>query len=472
MQAQFADFIFDNFANGNNLGVISGSCAPVYVTGISDAGDAGSGCFMNNFSTGPLQLNAYDCFNGGTPWRITTPVDFSRYIAIQFDILWDTRSGLTIDQWNTGVGFQPGLFNPPGSEPPNFLATNGFMTGLDIKICANGYTMVPDLGSVMIPENAAYGWQTVTVPLPPPLVENLTDGNGIIFGKWIGPGFSSCSTSCSWAFWLDNIVLLKDCCSTPPPTLSPPIAAIPGLNIFNLTEHNAFYDRNEVSATTTSGLTWVGHPGASYSMNLTGFPKNAANGPQAYMFLVPNSAAQDNAPDWYQPSCMTLEVESTPAGAQASLLYKVNSPFAPITNFVNMATGGAISPAVQSSQLLGNYSITFTGNDAGYVTVPDGTTGAFTLNGADGETYFSESGAAPFPFLIYIGGMAIDAAGMDQPVVYGSFAATGVPSGFSETFTGETALSANWINAVTSDTSSDRHGAAHCALLDCMESSR
>ena len=455
MRAQIPNLAFDNFATGNNIGAWYGYCTPVYDTGTSDAGDAGSAYFSNNLSAGTYQLAAFDCFDAGNPWYITTPVDFAEYTAIQFDVLWDTRSGLTIDQWNTGTNFQGSLFSPPGSEPQNYLATNGFITGMDIEICANGDNTDTDLGSIQIPNSAAFGWQTITIPLPPSVVGDITEGNGIIFTKWTGDGAPSLSTLCSWAFWLDNIVLVGGP-SPPPPTLAPPIAAVPGLNIFNATEENSFNDRNEIVATQNSGLSWIGHPGASYSMTISGFPKNAAYGPEAYMFLVPNSQTEDNAPDSSEATCMILKVQSTPTGGQASLSYKVNDTgHAQDYVTVTKMTGSTTAGAVQSAKLIGTYSVTFTRNDAGYVTVPDGTTGAFALNGADGETYFTETAVNPYPFLIYLGGQANNASGIDQPVVYASFAATGVSNPLSETFTGKTALSGNWTDyGITTDISS------------------
>jgi hypothetical protein len=227
---------------------------------------------------------------------------------------------------------------------------------------------------------------------------------------------------------------------------------VPGLNILNATEGNSFYDRNEVLATTTSGLSWVEHSGASYSFGLAGFPTNAPYGPEAYMFLVPNAAAEDNAPDWNEAACMILEIQSTTnGGGQAILLYKIDQPNAEPTNSVSFTsyTGGPNPPTtagtnVPTSQLLGTYALTFTGNDAGTVTTPDGTAGSFTLPGGTGATYFKEgpigsavepvpSGDPPqtnnFPFLIYLGGEANDAAGMYQAVVYTNVIVTGVPNG-------------------------------------------
>jgi len=255
-------------------------------------------------------------------------------------------------------------------------------------------------------------------------------------------------------FWLANVWLKANVVAPPPPTLTTVTPAIPGLNIFNATyglPSGAYNNRNEAVSTTTSGLSWVGASGnVTYSFYLAGFPQNAVTTPtvggaEAYMFLVPNSAAEDNAPDWNEPTCMILSVQSTGSGnGQATLSYKVNSP--------NIEPSGNIV-RVQSSQLLGEYKLVFTGNDAGFVQTPDGTIGSFALNGTDGETYFAETGSESYDFLIYLGSQGNIAAAADQAVVYGSFNVTGVDGGTSASTTFNNiavpsdALPANWITS-------------------------
>ena len=262
-------------------------------------------------------------------------------------------------------------------------------------------------------------------------------------------------------FWLAN-VWLKSSAPQPPPSLTTITPAIPGLNIFNATyglPSGTYLNRNEAVSTTTSGLSWVGASGnVTYSFNLVGFPNNAVSTPtvggaEAYMYLIPNSAAEDNAPDWNEPTCMILSVQSTGTSTgQATLSYKVNSP--------NIEPSGNIVQ-VQSSQLLGEYQLVFTGNDAGYVQTPDGTMGSFTLNGTDGETYFTETGSEPYDFLIYLGSQGNIAAAADQAVVYGSVNVTGVSGGASVSTTFNNiavpsdALPANWITSGTGPITSE-----------------
>jgi hypothetical protein len=275
----------------------------------------------------------------------------------------------------------------------------------------------------------------------------ISAGAGLWFQGACG-GYSELNGNYNGAFWIDNLILVGNPTVAAPPTLAPPVKAVAGLNIINATEGNSFYDRNEVVATSTSGLSWVGNPGATYSFTLAGYPKvpvGSYSG-EAYMFLVPNSINEDNAPDYNESNCLVLEIQ-TPDNVRgaASLSYKTNMP--------NGEPPGANQVVyVTSSNLLGTYSLTFTGNDAGYITTPDGTTGAFSLPAGTGATYFAENGSEPYDFLIYIGGQADQASAMDQAVVYGSFTASNVPSASSvnETFIGEPAL-VNWSSAPTHD---------------------
>jgi hypothetical protein len=450
LHAQTPNLVLDGFTSGSQWFNWDGYSTQVYAAGIDDglSGDPGSEYITDTFSWGSIPMALADCYDGDTPWYFPSPIDFSQYEAVQFDILWDTTSGLTIDQFNTGTNWQSSLFTT--SEPQNYMQAGGYVTGIDLLVdCTLGNLgNSQDLGSQNIPENAGLGWQTMTYEIPPNIADVITASGGVIFSKSysLNDNSANISAAATANFWIDNLVLIGNTHPIPNPTLGSPIKPIQGLNIFNATESNTFYDRNEVVATTTSGLSWVGHPGASYSFNMASFPTAGTNtlyGPEAYMFLVPNSATEDNAPDQNEATCMIMCIQATTNGSQTFLSYKVNSP--------NGEPGVAIITN-QSAKLLGSYSLTFTGDDAGYLTGPDGGVTNFTLNGADGETWFAETGSAPYNFLFYIGGQANTNWGIDQAVVYSSAGITGVASPVSETFIGESTL-ANFSTAPTSDPS-------------------
>ena len=243
--------------------------------------------------------------------------------------------------------------------------------------------------------------------------------------------------------------------------MSPVMKAIPGLNIFNASA--GLYDRHEVIATATSGLTWVGNTPTTYAFDMTGFPANSIYSTEAYMFLVPNAGYEDNAADWNEPNVMILELQATPnGGGQALLSYKTNSPSTGNPPYDMAVTfNGTTNTSVQSTLLLGNYSITFTGNDAGYVQVPDGTQGSFTLGGTDGEKWFTETGLSNYNFLIYLGGQMNSTTAANQPVVYSSFTLTqnGNVNAISENFvadaTNATPALVNWSTGPSSSPAGD-----------------
>ncbi len=325
----------------------------------------------------------------GVPgWTLLGTVDFSQYLAIQFEILWDTTSTLSIDQYNTGL-------NWPGE-------TSGFnadvTAGVEVDMFTGSGGGMVELGTFLIPDSAATNWQTVTIPINESL-PGLTAGAGVCFQKYCG-NYAALQSTHNGGFWVDPVILVGN--AAPPPSMSAPIAAVPGLNIFNGTETSgSFYDRNEVVCTTTSGLSWIGQSGASYSFNMAGYPNVPAYNGEAYMFLVPNAGCEDNAPDWNEAACMILEVQSTSAGpasrasGQAFLSYKTTAPNAGNdTNILFSSYSGPSAPgtgtSVPSARLLGAYTLTFTENDQGTLATPDGTVGSFSLPAGTGATYFTE----------------------------------------------------------------------------------
>jgi hypothetical protein len=404
------------------------------------------------------------CYNGNPQF------DASQYNAVTLDVLWDSvNSTISIDQFNTLENWNTNWFTcyswGGGCVDSNYLEDGGCITGLEIDLdngtcgAANGDVAV--LGSFLMPENAASGWQQVRVNYNPSQ-GNLSGAVGIVFKKWSANTWDLATTQTA-AFWIDNITFLP--APSGPPTMSLPVPAVPGLNLFNATQNGGnAYDRNEVLSTTTSGLSWMGstsHPGAptadfpvSYSFNLAGFPANSPGGAEAYLFLVPNAKTGDNAPDWNETNCFVLGVESTTNGSQAYVEYKTNSPAAnantPITP-TYVSGPGSISTnntnAVQSTKLLGTYTVAFTGPDNGTLTTPDSTVASWSVPAGTFDTAFQE-GSTPtsYPFLVYLGGQANNNNAMNEAFVYSSFTVTGVPEAFaaSEVFTGETALSSKW----------------------------
>jgi len=307
--------------------------------------------------------------------------------------------------------------------------------------------------------------------------EAITDGSGIFDGRWhhlaipindgeIAVDQQNNGSLCSgvfmydWSadvgtknFWLANVWLLANTGPQLPVSMLNVTPATQGLTIWNAS--SGINDRNEVLANTASGLSWAGHPGASYTINLAGFPTGAATvgSSEGYVFFVPNAHYQDNAPDWNEADCMVLEMQSAATGGTATLSYKINE-LSGNSDYVTIAT-------VATTQLLGNYVLTFTDDNNGTLLTPGGQSSAFTM-GTDGTTYFTEGqgprGSNPIHFNIYLGGQGNNTAAINQAVVYGSFTASGVPSAGSvtENFAAESALvhwsPGKWASGVGSTT--------------------
>ena len=459
------NLVFENFCYSIHCGVpcypYFGPCA-IYAPGTQDptSGDCGSLYFSFPFFESTEICTGYVGYDGGTPSRHPATVDCSQYVAITLDILWDTTSGLTIDQFNTGTNWCYSCPTPlfTQAEPQDYMVQPGFYftPGIDFELVGNGNTDI-DFGNVNIPENAASGWQTMTIPIPSAIRPALTNINAITFSKLAARTGPPVSSNATGRFWIDNIVLIAPE-EPPPPTPTFSILAnapVPGLNVWNLTEDDGYYDRNEVVAIATNQLSFAGSSNnpypvcypSTYSFNLAGFPTGANNylSCEAYMFLIPNAANCDQAPDWNEANDIVFEVQSIATGSQATVSYKTNSPYSIAAN--NLAFNGTTNSAVQSAKIYGNYSLVFTSSNAGYVQVPDGTTGSFTLP-AGVSSCFQENTSGNYPFLVYWGGQANGPNALNQAVAFSGVSITGVPNGFTENFVGET----NVVNVTNGET--------------------
>ena len=268
--------------------------------------------------------------------------------------------------------------------------------------------------------------------------------------------------------WIDNITVQTS--TAPPPPPPPPTVALPaktvqGLNVFFSTGGGS--DRQEVELNNNSGLSWVGQTGSgpvSYSFTISSFPNQGAYSGEAYLFLIPNPAAKEGAPDYNEANCAVMEVQRTATGAQAVFQYKVNDANdngmiynrAPYTNapgswdgVTTLTSNGTNVWAeegtltnVQSATVLGTWTLTFTTDTNGMLVAPDGTIANFAI-----PSYYITNFAAPANFNVYLGGQADSSSYLDQAVVFSNFAIAGLgASDMNETFVGETALSSAWTN--------------------------
>lgn len=144
----------------------------------------------------------YEGPSGACP---TGTIDFTQYSAVQFEILWDTTSTLNIDQYNTGL-------NWPGE-------TSGFnadvTAGVEVDMFTGSGGEMVELGTFLIPDSAAAGWQTVTMPYPD-TIPGMNAGAGLCFQKYCG-NYAALQNTHNGGFWIDPVILVGN--AAPPPTL-------------------------------------------------------------------------------------------------------------------------------------------------------------------------------------------------------------------------------------------------------------
>ncbi len=359
--------------------------------------------------------------NGWLGANKSSAVDFSLYSALSFDILVNINTSSNTD--------------------------------IPIYLYNWDYKAV-QIGSVPIPTQQA--WQHISIPIPNTFSFNDAaapppDGTAWGFYYWYPDTPPACSD-----FWIDNVQLVG-AGVIPPPSMTSPVKTVQGLNAFATTSQNSVWDRQEVMLVASNGLSWVGRASAakpvSYSWTIRGFPAgtNVPYNTAASLFLAPNPAAEENAPDWGESNCAVVNVASTGnGGGQMTFLYKVNEPNAnamfwgndPYTNApgswdgvtANYLESGYLGN-VQSTALLGTWTVQFTSDTNFTLIAPDGTTNSLIFPPYN-ATKFAETNS----FNVYLGMIANTADAFGQAVVFSSFAISNVPSAVSDNFLADTSL--------------------------------
>jgi hypothetical protein len=406
----------------------------------------GSAYIYANMTDGNNLVDFLCAYPSDNLWYAGNPVgvDLAQYVAVHFDIKWDTaNSTITIDQFNN-LGSLP---TPPlqswagpfvGGLSAYCAGSDPNANGFDIQVAGAGGSF---LANADVPTAAATGWATVTIPINPAL-SGLNPASGIMLKKWINQpwGFNS---GVAAYFWIDNVWFEGSAAPTPPPILHPPTTPTPGLNlVFNTA---GAYDRHEVALVSSNGLSWVGVATAgnhvTYSFTISGFPKNPATpwSTAAYLMMSPNPANLDGALDWNETNCIQLWLQQGTTTAIMSCQYKTNLPGAGINT-----TAGSIT---NTGSALGTWQLTFTSDTDGILTAPDNTTSSFTLP-ADVAAIFAENPSAGRPGMyLYLGAQPNTSAALNQAVSYSQFSVSGVASAQSDNFLADPVLNTNiWLN--------------------------
>jgi hypothetical protein len=421
-----SDLTIQSFdANDNGVGNWYGSGVYAWDGTQDNTGNGGGSLSITvpNDSSSDTPLNPFICMNGGNPWWDAANVDLTLYSAVDFDIKWDNSGVEPLGEFND-TSTWPSTFGTPVGQFDGDPYSKGFNLKAVSPTGPNWY----QLGSTNVPAGAAIGWAHVHFPIDPTIPGISADINGIDLEKWNNNHGNIVGANTAH-FWIDNLVLKGTAAPPPPPTVEAPnIQAVPGLNVWNTTEGNTFYDRQEAELIQSSGLTWVGHPGATYSFTIAGYPQS--ENCEAYLFLVPNPANVEAAPDYNEAACAVLEVQGDPFNATGSFSYKTNEPSSETYTQV-----GNVHPVANTTGVFGTWQLVFADDTDLTLIAPDGTPASYTLPPAVAAEFAESSG-----FNVYLGGQANNANAMNQAVVYSNVGITGTASPYSENFLTDASL--------------------------------
>jgi hypothetical protein len=193
----------------------------------------------------------------------------------------------------------------------------------------------------------------------------------------------------------------------------------------------------------------------TYSFTIAGYPKSVNC--EAWMFLIPNPAYLDNAPDWNETNVALFYLQGSTTSATAHFQYKVNEDHqqamysggnetrgyytnAPGSwNGVtpNYLESGNLASLTTSGGILGTWTVKFTSDTNGSIIAPNGSSTNFVIPPYN-IGYFAEQTSPGF--YVYLGMQANNADAINQAVVYSNFAVSNTAEPFSENFLTDSVL--------------------------------
>lgn len=309
---------------------------------------------------------------------------------------------------------------------------------------AVGFYQTGTMGNVTIPGSASNSWVHLTLPIDK-TKSGISSIAAFLFIYQSYSGYPQVPIT----FWIDNASLNKGGPPPAPPTLSleKPIV---GLNVID--SSSGQYDRQSILSKTTAGISWIGRvTPVTYSFTITNFPAGGST-IAAQMFLIGGVSTipyYETAPDYNEANVVLFAVGGSPTNGNASFRYKAGEPNgnsmlyggspytnAPGTGSTNFGSGNL--GALNSSSVLGTWSVTFANDTNIMVTAPDGTSTNFTMPENDALTF---SDATGFSFLL--GSQPNSTAAIGQRVVYSEVQIQGNATPLDDNFLNDAVLNTN-----------------------------
>ncbi|MFO1476150.1 MAG: hypothetical protein U1F98_05810 [Verrucomicrobiota bacterium] len=388
--AATAQYLVDSFDTGTQGSMVPGGniwwgSSTMTWDGTQDAtgNSGGSGyitCTFSSASDTPCMADITLGLGGNNPWWCPIAVDLTAYIAMDFDIKWDTTaSNMSVDQFNNPSTFDAGI--------------TGSFNGMEFMVFDNNPTRIA-IGIYQLTNTAMAGWEHMSVPINP-ATPGISNTRGVAFHKWFAGAPAGTGIS---AFWIDNILFKSNNIIPPPPTLS--VRPAPqGLNLFAATTGQ--YDREMIEIQPGTGVfTWLGGSDATYSFTISKF-EAPAPGQQAHIFLINMTSGDDvgTSPDWNKENVIfvTLQNQVETNGDPYYIFqfsYKTNQPSG---NSMIFSSNLNYGKCITNSSAIGTWAFTFTSDTTVHMTGPGGLSTNFVAFDQDSANLFTD------PIAVYFG---------------------------------------------------------------------
>ncbi|MHB8522597.1 MAG: hypothetical protein ACYDH9_17810 [Limisphaerales bacterium] len=320
------------------------------------------------------------------------------------------------------------------------FATNSAQSGgnfgyFEYGVVPTDYSQI-GLGNITVAATNG-AWTHIVAPIDPsaPKITN-------IFGVWIKvwSGDASSGMTGTTTFWVDNVELIGNTNTAPPPSPTMVIQPVtPGLQLV-ASAVGQTYQRQSISTLSadTNGnptaYSWIGAANpVTYSVTVAGYPATNYSGFQTHIFLVPMASLPtwESSPDWNEANIIFLQIGNNADGsAYATFRYKTNSANGNTMLFNAEPTNGPVGTlaSIGSPSPLGTWSITFQSNTNVTLTAPSGASTNFVMP-AESAALFAD------PLVAVFGAQPNSDANIGQTVVLSRIQITGTTSAIDEKFT-------------------------------------